>query len=147
VLATYLPQDYPDVESRVIVHKAGLRQLELPVRMRARMAGVSSINSWKSIYYAFKVSLAMITSALKDIHLQSHSPYVNGNSSVNGIYHNGHHHGGKVEYSLPVNGVAANGHGNGHNGGLVNGLAVPAIPQNVVNPSGAEVVQPSGMES
>ena len=67
VLATYLPQDYPDVESRVIVHKAGLRQLELPVHMRARMAGVSSINSWKSIYYAFKVSVAMVTSALKDI--------------------------------------------------------------------------------
>ncbi len=67
VLATYLPQDYPDVEGRVIVYKAGLRQLELPVNMRARMAGVSSINTWKSIYYAFKVSVAMFTSALKDI--------------------------------------------------------------------------------
>jgi hypothetical protein len=67
VLATYLPQDYPDVESRVIVYKAGLRQLELPVKMRARTTGVSSINSWKSIYYAFKVSVAMFTSALKDI--------------------------------------------------------------------------------
>ncbi len=35
MLATYLPQDYPDVESRVLVHKAGLRQIELPVNMRA----------------------------------------------------------------------------------------------------------------
>jgi glycosyltransferase involved in cell wall biosynthesis len=67
VLATYLPQDYPDVESRVIVHKAGLNQLELPVNMRARVAGVSSINAWKSIYYAFKVSVAMFTALLKDI--------------------------------------------------------------------------------
>ena len=67
VLATYLPQDYPDVEGRVIVHKAGLRQLELPVNMRAREAGVSSINTWKSIYYAFKVSVAVFTAALKDI--------------------------------------------------------------------------------
>jgi glycosyltransferase involved in cell wall biosynthesis len=67
VLARYLPQDYPDVESRILVYKAGLRQIELPVRMRARMAGVSSINAWKSIYYAFKVSVAMVTSALKDI--------------------------------------------------------------------------------
>ncbi len=67
VLATYLPQDYPDVESRVLVHKAGLRQIELPVNMRARMTGVSSINAWRSIYYAFKVTVAMVTSAMKDI--------------------------------------------------------------------------------
>jgi glycosyltransferase involved in cell wall biosynthesis len=67
VLATYLPQDYPDVESRVIVYKAGLKQLELPVHMRARVAGVSSINTWRSLYYALKVSVAMVTSALKDI--------------------------------------------------------------------------------
>lgn len=67
VLATYLPQDYPDVEGRVIVHKAGLSQLELPVNMRARTTGVSSINAWKSVYYAFKVSVAALTAALKDI--------------------------------------------------------------------------------
>ena len=67
VLATYLPQDYPDVEGRVIIHKAGLRQMELPVNMHARSAGISSINAWKSIYYAFKVSVGMVTSAMKDI--------------------------------------------------------------------------------
>jgi glycosyltransferase involved in cell wall biosynthesis len=72
VLAKYLPQDYPDVESRVIVHKAGLGQLELPVQMHARTAGVSSINLWKSIYYAFKVTVAVLTSAIKDIaHFES----------------------------------------------------------------------------
>jgi hypothetical protein len=90
LLATYLPQDYPDVESRVIVHKAGLRQMELPVNMRARTAGVSSINAWRSIYYAFKVSVAMVTSALKDI-----PPAGNGNDrhrrngAANGIIANG----------------------------------------------------------
>jgi hypothetical protein len=67
ILATYLPQDYPDVESRILIHKAGLTQLELPVNMRARVAGISSINLWRSIYYAFKVSVAVITSAMKDI--------------------------------------------------------------------------------
>jgi glycosyltransferase involved in cell wall biosynthesis len=144
VLATYLPQDYPDVESRVIVHKAGLRQVELPVRMRARMAGVSSINSWKSIYYAFKVSLAMITSALKDIHLQSHSPYVNGHSPVNGAYHHGTFH-----HRYYSNGNGANG---AKAGGVVatslsNGIAGTAISQHVVTPNGAEVVQPSVIES
>jgi glycosyltransferase involved in cell wall biosynthesis len=135
VLATYLPQDYPDVESRVIVHKAGLRQIELPVRMRARVTGISSINAWKSIYYAFKVSLAMITSALKDIHLQNHSPYVNGKSPVYGIDQNGHHGNGVGTNGVKVAGVVANG------------MAVSAISQHVVTPSGAEVVQPSGVDS
>lgn len=144
VLATYLPQDYPDVESRVIVHKAGLRQIELPVRMRARMAGVSSINSWKSIYYAFKVSLAMITSALKDIHLQSHSPYVNGKNSVNGIYQNGVFANGRFAHETGTNNSALNGV---IANGIPTGMTVPAIPSHVVASNGAEIVHPSGVES
>lgn len=139
VLANYLPQDYPDVESRVIVHKAGLQQMELPVRMRARMAGVSSINSWKSIYYAFKVSLAVLTSAMKDIHLQS-SPYINGNNSVNGIYQNGHHANGVKLNGAKVNGAKVNGV-------AAKSMAVPAISKQVVTPNEADVVQPSGVES
>jgi glycosyltransferase involved in cell wall biosynthesis len=153
VLATYLPQDYPDVESRVIVHKAGLRQVELPVHMRARMAGVSSINSWKSIYYAFKVSLAMMTSSLKDIHLQNHSAYVNGNNAVNGIYQNGNHQNSAYENGAYQNGGLQNGHYANGSGipavanGSVPGVAVPAISPNVGTPNGAEVVQPSTIES
>lgn len=69
VLAAYLPQDYPDVESRIIVHKAGLTQLELPVQMGARTVGVSSINFAQSIYYALKVTVAVVTTALKDYSL------------------------------------------------------------------------------
>jgi hypothetical protein len=137
VLATYLPQDYPDVEGRVIVHKAGLRQVELPVHMRARIAGVSSINSWKSIYYAFKVSLAMITSALKDIHLQSHSPYINGYSAVNGIYQNGAYLNGVSQNGHSANGVTANAV-------ITNGTPVSAMPQNGGALAGAEVAHPSG---
>ncbi len=148
VLANYLPQDYPDVESRVIVHKAGLRQIELPVHMRARMAGVSSINAWKSIYYAFKVSLAMITSALKDIHLQSHSPYVNGDRVANGLYQQGAFRYGTVNgngahATNGTHGVVAGPHANS----LHNGMAVPAMTPHIVTPSGAEVAQPSGVES
>jgi glycosyltransferase involved in cell wall biosynthesis len=134
VLATYLPQDYPDVESRVIVHKAGLRQLELPVRMRARVAGISSINSWKSIYYAFKVSLAMVTSALKEIVQHKHSPYINGNGSSRTAYHYIYYTNGDVTSGAKTTAVAGNG------------VAVPAqLP--VVTPSGAEIAQPSSVES
>ena len=67
VLAEHLPQDYPEVEGRIILHKAGLTSLELPAIMRSRLAGMSSINSWRSIYYAFKVSIAALICAMKDI--------------------------------------------------------------------------------
>ncbi|MCZ7572639.1 MAG: glycosyltransferase family 2 protein [Ardenticatenaceae bacterium] len=66
VLVNHIPQDYPEVESRILLHKAGLTTLELPTRMHARRAGVSSINSWRSIYYAFKVTLAVLVAAIKD---------------------------------------------------------------------------------
>jgi glycosyltransferase involved in cell wall biosynthesis len=67
VLADYLPQDYPEVEGRVILHKAGLTTLELPAHMRSRLAGISSINGWRSIYYAVKVSIAALIGAMKEI--------------------------------------------------------------------------------
>jgi glycosyltransferase involved in cell wall biosynthesis len=66
-LVNYIPQDYPEVESRIVLHKAGLRTLEIPARMRARLSGVSSIDNWRSIYYALKVSVAVLIGALKDI--------------------------------------------------------------------------------
>lgn len=66
-LARYMPQDYPEVESRVILHKAGLTTLELPVDMQVRRSGVSSIDNWRSIYYALKVSVAVLITALKDV--------------------------------------------------------------------------------
>jgi glycosyltransferase involved in cell wall biosynthesis len=67
ILADFLPQDYPEVEGRIILHKAGLTTLELPAHMRSRIAGISSINSWRSIYYAVKVSIAALIGAMKDI--------------------------------------------------------------------------------
>lgn len=74
ILADYLPQDYPEVEGRVILHKAGLTTLELPANMQERVAGLSSINSWRSIYYAFKVSIAVLICAMKDVPLIEKEP-------------------------------------------------------------------------
>jgi glycosyltransferase involved in cell wall biosynthesis len=120
VLATYLPQDYPDVESRVIVHKAGLRQMELPVNMRARVAGVSSITPWKSIYYAFKVSVAMVTSAMKDIAPRDRFATLEPRNA-------GGRGGSNRHANYQSNGHAGNGHvGNGHVGnGLQSAAHVP----------------------
>lgn len=72
-LAAYMPQDYPEVESRIILYKAGLTALELPGRMQARHAGVSSIDSWRSIYYALKVSVAVLVALLKDVRVVTES--------------------------------------------------------------------------
>lgn len=72
-LATYIPQDYPEVESRIILYKAGLTAMELPGRMKARHSGVSSIDSWRSIYYALKVSVAVLIASLKDVRVVKES--------------------------------------------------------------------------
>lgn len=63
---TYYPKDYPEPESIVAVLRQGGKIGEVPVQMKERQAGKSSINLLKSIYYMIKVSLAIIISAFKD---------------------------------------------------------------------------------
>ena len=54
------PKDYPEPETVVALIKRGLNVDEIPVVMRAREDGVSSISPKKSIYYMFKVTLAIL---------------------------------------------------------------------------------------
>jgi glycosyltransferase involved in cell wall biosynthesis len=53
------PSDYPEVEATVLVLKHRLRLVEVPVRMREREHGSSSITFLRSVYYAVKVTLAL----------------------------------------------------------------------------------------
>src|SRR5438094_518878 len=53
------PHDYPEVEAVLLMHAHQLASTELPVKMRQRAAGVSSINSTRSVYYMVKVLLAV----------------------------------------------------------------------------------------
>jgi glycosyltransferase involved in cell wall biosynthesis len=53
------PHDYPEVEATVMAFRHRLRLLEVPVQMRQRSAGRSSINRQRSIYYMAKVLLAV----------------------------------------------------------------------------------------
>jgi glycosyltransferase involved in cell wall biosynthesis len=53
------PHDYPEVETTVLLFRHRLRVTEVPVRMRDRETGRSSITSLRSIYYMVKVSLAL----------------------------------------------------------------------------------------
>ena len=54
------PDDYPEPEVIVISSLSGARIKEIPVMMRERIDGTSSINMKKSIYYMIKVSIAII---------------------------------------------------------------------------------------
>jgi glycosyltransferase involved in cell wall biosynthesis len=53
------PIDYPEPESIVTAYNAGLSISEVPVKMRERQGGISSINVKKSMYYMIKVTLAI----------------------------------------------------------------------------------------
>jgi len=53
------PHDYPEVEATVMVFRHRLRLCEVPVSMRERGGGRSSITALRSIYYMVKVLLAI----------------------------------------------------------------------------------------
>jgi len=53
------PHDYPEVEATVMVFRHRLRMREVPVSMRERGGGRSSITTLRSIYYMVKVVLAI----------------------------------------------------------------------------------------
>jgi glycosyltransferase involved in cell wall biosynthesis len=53
------PHDYPEVEATVMVFRHRLRLVEVPVSMRERGSGRSSITALRSIYYMVKVLLAI----------------------------------------------------------------------------------------
>ena len=59
LFAAAYPHDYPEVEAVIIAHRAGLRIVEVPVQMRTRQAGRSSITPVRSAYYMLKVLLAV----------------------------------------------------------------------------------------
>jgi glycosyltransferase involved in cell wall biosynthesis len=59
LFAAEYPHDYPEVESIVLLSRYGLRMLEVPVQMRVREAGNSSITALRAAYYMIKVLLAL----------------------------------------------------------------------------------------
>jgi glycosyltransferase involved in cell wall biosynthesis len=61
------PDDYPEPEAVVLLHRAGFRIAEVPASMRERQAGSSSITVLKGLYYMAKVILAIIIDMMKKI--------------------------------------------------------------------------------
>jgi glycosyltransferase involved in cell wall biosynthesis len=59
LFAADYPHDYPEVEATVMCVKHKLRLKEVPVEMRERGGGASSITALRSVYYMTKVLLAI----------------------------------------------------------------------------------------
>lgn len=53
-------QDYPEPEAVLTAGIIKARIVEVPVQMRERQGGTSSINVFRSIYYMIKVSIALV---------------------------------------------------------------------------------------
>ena len=59
------PVDYPEPESVVAILRRNMKVEEIPVVMKAREGGVSSISLKKSVYYMIKVPLAILIERIR----------------------------------------------------------------------------------
>jgi glycosyltransferase involved in cell wall biosynthesis len=65
VFAAYYPSDFPEPEAIVVAGRYQARVKEVPVQMRKRISGNSSIRYLKTLYYMVKVTLAILLDKLK----------------------------------------------------------------------------------
>jgi glycosyltransferase involved in cell wall biosynthesis len=65
LFADYYPQDFPEPEAIVVARRYKAKILEVPVQMRKRAAGSSSIRYLKTFYYMMKVTFAILLDKLK----------------------------------------------------------------------------------
>jgi len=66
VFADHYPQDFPEPEAIMIAGRFKARIKEVPVKMRKRLTGNSSIRYVKTLYYMIKVTLAILLVKLKE---------------------------------------------------------------------------------
>lgn len=59
------PKDYPEPETTVAMLRRGMKVMEIPVVMRERQGGQSSIRAWKSVYYMVKVTMAILIESVR----------------------------------------------------------------------------------
>jgi glycosyltransferase involved in cell wall biosynthesis len=64
--AHWYPDDYPEPEVILLLHRAGFKITEIGVRMRQRRAGMSSIPLMRGLFYVLKVSTALLLDLARD---------------------------------------------------------------------------------
>lgn len=65
LFARSYPHDFPEPEAIMVARRFKARVLEVPVEMRKRQEGVSSIRYLKTLYYMIKVTFAIVLNQLK----------------------------------------------------------------------------------
>lgn len=65
IFAHDYPRDYPEPESVVAILRRKMKVEEIPVVMKERAGGVSSISLKKSVYYMIKVPLAILIERIR----------------------------------------------------------------------------------
>lgn len=65
VFARYYPHDFPEPEAVLVAKRYQARIKEIPVQMRERFSGQSSIRYFKTMYYMIKVTLAILLDTFK----------------------------------------------------------------------------------
>src|SRR5262245_30399567 len=66
--ARHYPVQYPDAEAILLAVYSGFRVREVPVVMRSRRAGQSSVTLSQSVYYPMKVLVSMLGAAMSRDH-------------------------------------------------------------------------------
>ncbi len=65
VFSKSFPLEYPEIEALVVLRRKDFRFIEVPCKMRKRIAGRSSLTSLKSVYYIVHVLLGVFVNLLK----------------------------------------------------------------------------------
>ena len=65
IVSEYYPDEYPEPESIVLYKKYQLKIGEVPVKMKARQGGTTSIRAFYSLYYMMKVTIAIFFTSLR----------------------------------------------------------------------------------
>lgn len=63
--AHWYPEDYPEPEVILLLHRAGFRVEEIPTQMRRRAAGTTSIPFFRGVYYVIKVVTCLLLDLLR----------------------------------------------------------------------------------
>ena len=64
--AHWYPDDYPEPEVVLLLHKAGYKIGEVPVRMRQRRSGNTSIPLMRGFFYVIKVTVCLLLDTVRE---------------------------------------------------------------------------------